>query len=246
MEAKYRLQVGGRRVEIPVRTRGPVDRAILRDLWERDVYGVREITEPPTTVVDLGAHIGTFSLLAAAAWPQAQVIACEADPDNVALLNQNLAGHPRIETVAAALVADDVAEVEFHTVLDKAGSNSGGGSCVRAEPGSVTTRVAALSVAKLWESKNLTRCDLLKLDCEGAEVPLLRALAQAGHLAGVRRIVGEWHASDYSSRTGDRVRAELAAVLEPTHVVEFRQPVRGNEGHFTARARTPPGCPHSP
>ena len=45
--------------------RGPVDQAILRDLWERDVYGVRSIQEPPALVVDIGAHIGLFAVC----WP---------------------------------------------------------------------------------------------------------------------------------------------------------------------------------
>jgi FkbM family methyltransferase len=236
-ETTYRLPLRGRTAEVPFLTRGPVDRAIVRDLWERDAYGVRDLAEPPATVVDIGAHIGSFSLLAAEAWPEARVIACEADPDNVILLQKNLAGRSQVETVAAAVVGEDVAEIEFHTVLDKIGSNSGGSSCVRAEPGSVKTRVRALSVIKLWESKGLTGCDLMKLDCEGSEVPVLRALAESGHLAGVRRIVGEWHAPEYSPQSGDRVREELTALLGPTHAVEFRQPIRGNEGHFTARLR---------
>jgi hypothetical protein len=62
-----------------------------------------------------------------------------------------------VEVVAAAIVPDDVNEVEFHAVPDKTRFNSGGGSCVRPENGSVNTRVPAIGVAKLWKTKALGR-----------------------------------------------------------------------------------------
>src|SRR5262249_44954663 len=144
----------------------------------------------------VGAHIGAFAVLAAHTWPQARILACEPDPDNLTLLRENLAGCNRVEIVPAALVDRDVSEVEFHAVLDKVGDNSGGGRCFRVEAGTVRTRVPALSVLKLWQTRGITVCDLLKLDCEGAEIALLRSLAGAGHLGAVRRVVGEWHAAD--------------------------------------------------
>jgi FkbM family methyltransferase len=236
-KATYQLQLGGRTIGIPFTTRGPVDRAILGEVWERDAYGVKELPEPPATVVDVGAHIGAFSVLAAEAWPQARVLALEADPENFALLRQNLNGHRNVEALQAALVGDDVKEVEFHAVLDKAAHNSGGGSCVRHEPWSVLTRVPALSALRLWQEQRLSACDLLKLDCEGAEVPVLRALAGAGHLKRVRLIVGEWHAHDGRDESRTQVQDELHAVLAPTHEVVFGPRQGGREGRFTARLR---------
>jgi FkbM family methyltransferase len=218
-------------------SRGDVDRAILRDLWERDVYGIGSVAAPPTVVVDIGAHIGAFSLLASELWPAARVIACEPDPENARLLRANLAGRPGAEIVEAAVVDGDGGEVAFHLVPDKAGRNSGGGSCVRPEPESIPTRVRALSARALWQSKAIGVCDLLKVDCEGAELAILRSLAAAGFLGNVRLIVGEWHAADARSATVERVCRDLAEVLDRTHNVELRGPVGGREGHFTARLR---------
>src|SRR5262249_54020392 len=98
------LRGRGQAVEGPFPAPGPVDRAILQEVWDRDVYGVRNLGGLPVTVVDVGAHIGAFSLLAAAAWPGARVLACEADPENCALLRENLAGRANVEVVAAAVV----------------------------------------------------------------------------------------------------------------------------------------------
>src|SRR5205823_3847720 len=132
-----------------------------------------------------------------------------------------LNGHAGLELVAAALVAEDVAEVEFRAVVDKTWGNSGGGSRCRPEPGTRPTRVPAVSVRRLWAEKGLTACDLLKLDCEGSEVAVLRSLAETGHLGNVRLITGEWHAADDRPESRERVRSELRTVLAPTHSVTF-------------------------
>jgi FkbM family methyltransferase len=236
-QEKHSLRLRERTAEVRFITRGVVDRAIVRDLWERDVYGVRAIAEPPATVVDVGAHIGAFSILALESWPGARIIACEPDPENCALLRENLRGRRNVETVEAAVVGGAASEVEFHSVADKAAHNSGGGSCVRTEPGSVKIRVPALSVLELWRSKHIVRCDLLKLDCEGAETWILQALAKAGRLGDVRLILGEWHALDGGAQAGGRAREELHAILRASHEVVFNPPLNGTEGHFTARVR---------
>jgi FkbM family methyltransferase len=146
-------------------------------------------------------------------------------------------GRQRIETLGAAIVGDRVSEVEFYSVTDKALHNSGGGSCVRNEPGSVKIRVPALWVVDLWDSKQISFCDVLKLDCEGSEVPILRALARAGLLRKVRRVVGEWHALSRHPRAGEDARAQLQSILQASHEIDFRQPLGGTEGHFAARLR---------
>jgi FkbM family methyltransferase len=222
---------------ISVATRGAVDRAIVRDIWERDTYGIGHVSSPPQTVVDIGAHIGAFSVRAHRAWPNARIIACEPDPDNLQLLKQNLHGCTNVEIVAAAIVSDNVSEVDFFQVTDKVGQNSGGGGCVPREPDTVKTRVPAMSVAELWQSKNIGHCDFLKIDCEGLEVPILRALAEGGSLGGVGIIAGEWHALDDLPESVEIVQRDIRAVLANTHEVLFAPQRGGREGHFTAHPR---------
>ncbi|HLN32178.1 MAG TPA: FkbM family methyltransferase [Gemmataceae bacterium] len=229
------VRLRGRTISVPFHTRGPVDESILEDVCGRDAYGIADIEEAPRTVVDIGAHIGAFSLMASEAWPEARIIACEADPDNYALLQKNVSSHPRIETVEAAIVAEDTQEVSFNRVIDKARGNSGGGSCCRPEPGSIPIRIRALEVVKLWRSKRLASCDLLKLDCEGAEVAILQALVSAGLLESVKHILGEWHAQDNREESRRVVKHELNEILRRSHDVVFLPHKQGREGHFSAR-----------
>lgn len=226
----------GRAGEVGFAIRGPMDGAILEEVWDRDVYGVRLVAEPPRTVVDIGAHIGAFTVMAAEAWPGARVVACEADPQNFRLLRKNVGGRMNVEAVPLAVVGSVVTEVEFYATADMVGGNSGCGSCVRLEPGTVKTRVPALSVVRLWQGKGLSPCDLLKLDCEGSEIGLLRALADAGLLAQVRFIVGEWHSLDEAPLSKEHVKGELATILGPTHEVVFSPDGPRKEGYFRARS----------
>ena len=232
------MQPPSEKIEVGFRVRGPVDRAILHEIWAADAYRVRTLPFTPKTVIDIGAHIGGFALLAATAWSGCRVIACECDPDNLQLLNTNIAGHPQIEVVEAAIVGKDISEIEFHAVSDKAGDNSGGGSCFLREPGSQTVRVPALSIVKLWQSKQLEMCDLLKLDCEGAELPILTALGQAGLLDRVRHIVGEWHAWEGEGNAEPNITARLSALLKSTHELVLRPRPGVGLGYFTATRKS--------
>jgi FkbM family methyltransferase len=66
----------------------------LRDagVWEPfETHFVRSTLRPGHTFVDIGAHVGYFSLLAATCvGPSGQVIAFEPEPRNLSLLRQNL------------------------------------------------------------------------------------------------------------------------------------------------------------
>lgn len=200
------------------------------------MYALRGIAEAPATVIDVGAHIGGFCLLARELWSATRVVACEADPENFELLERHTRSRA-IEAVQAAIVGDDVREVEFNCVVDKVTGNSGGGSCVRIEPGSRKRRVPALSIVKLWNLKTIASCDLLKLDCEGSEMSILRALAVAGLLPTIRRIVGEWHTDNSERETAKGLEGEFRKILGATHDLVFR--VRGGrEGEFSAQLRS--------
>ncbi len=236
-EAEFPLVLRDRTIQLMIPSRGAVDAAILNDLWVRDVYELRSINEPLRCVVDIGAHIGAFSLQVANLWPEARIIACEADPQNAELLRRNVRSLPRIEVVEAAIVAEGFERVSFHAVADKSAQNSGGGSLRRPEPGSVQIDVAARSARWLWAESAIGDCDLLKLDCEGFEVPILQGLADAGLLRRISRIVGEWHADDERAETVEQVMQALQTVLADTHEVLFNPRRPGREGHFTARRR---------
>jgi len=110
---------------------------------------------PSDIVIDIGAHIGAFTLYAA--WRGAKVYAYEPDPDNYSLLVQNTKLN-RLQNVRAFKLA-----VAGHSGRCKV-------PCWGYEGYYETDRV---SLADVFHANALERCDFLKIDAEGAEFEII-------------------------------------------------------------------------
>jgi FkbM family methyltransferase len=121
-------------------------------------------------VVDVGAHLGLYSLLAASRGPAARVIAVEADPYNVAALRANLRRAGADAEIVAAAASDEVGRARFHQNLGTIGSS------LVARPGTGPTRPIEVDTVTLdsilGDVAGMSL--LLKLDVEGAEPRALR------------------------------------------------------------------------
>jgi FkbM family methyltransferase len=165
-------------------------------------------------VLDVGAHVGAFTLAVKRWWPDAEVIAAEPDPDSAALFRENTAGLAGVAFEEAAVLGrEGIGEVFLrqagrvnHDGNAAASSVAGVTHPLPAEKRPPTTVVRAVSILDLLGELTL---DLLKLDCEGAEGEILEALHAAGRLDRVRWIRGEWHAFENLPR--------IEAALRDTH-----------------------------
>jgi FkbM family methyltransferase len=125
------------------------------------------------TIVDLGAHLGTFTLAAAA--NGFEVIAVEASAQNVSALHQSIAanGFTNVK-VAPVAVSDHAGSVRF--VEDGAW-----GRITTDSLGGPLVEVRALTLPAILEELGVTRVDAIKMDVEGAEpnvVAGMRTLAR--------------------------------------------------------------------
>src|ERR1700690_1386405 len=67
---------------------GTDDSRVLFEIYVQKCYRAA-VVKPGTTVIDIGANIGCFSMLAAQ--KASRVIACEPHPDNIEILRKNAA-----------------------------------------------------------------------------------------------------------------------------------------------------------
>lgn len=120
-------------------------------------------------ILDCGANIGASALWFHARYPKAHIVAVEPARDNVALLRQNLAGHP-IDARAAAIGATDGS-----TRLSDPGEGAWGYRTGEDAEGGY--EVPLVAIATLLAETSLDRFEpfLLKLDIEGAERTLFDA-----------------------------------------------------------------------
>lgn len=142
--------------------------AILKEVFINRNYADYFPFYQEATIVDIGAHFGYFSLFAAKNLASAaRIIALEPSPANFGRLKANIEANQmnNIEAIQAA-VADQngyldlyLGRTENHTIFPTRGA--------------AVQRVEALTLATLFEQFRLQQIDFLKMDCEGAEYPIL-------------------------------------------------------------------------
>jgi FkbM family methyltransferase len=131
-------------------------------LWKR-------LARESSVILDIGSHIGTFALVAAASNPRAKVISVEADGNIFALMRAHAAHFPNITALHAA-IADRESPMWFCPV----GGNDGGGFLSTTQPADPRSYpVTTQTLARLCVSQEVTGVDLMKMDVEGFEHVLL-------------------------------------------------------------------------
>lgn len=206
------LEVAGQTKAPAPTLRGPWDREIWADTLERDSYRVASmVLSEPMTIIDVGSHTGAFVIRAKQKWPKARVVAVEPDPENLVLLRGNVSHLTDVRVVPVACTeVEEGKQYLFYPVLDKVGGNSGMGTLTPTTSSPITVAVQELPDIIREEGE---KCDLLKMDCEGAEAAITRTLMREGMLPKIQYIVGEWH--------GLANREELERLLAPSHLVTW-------------------------
>lgn len=189
--------------------------------------GVYEIGKAPADarlIIDVGAHIGSFSMLASKNFPEASIIAIEPCLENYNLTRANLKQAPWALVIHAA-IGDPGSRFTWQP--SKNAPNTGGGG-IYPDPNGNVRGVRLSDIIRAHGP-----VDLLKTDCEGGEWTWLRDLEQEGMLAQVNVIVGELHGRAWEER--------MHYHLDSTHDIVMSRSVHGEVesdeemmGYFTA------------
>lgn len=163
--------------------------ALLRELAAR--WSGREVT-----VLDVGAHTGDYALCAQAAFGPAATLHCfEPQPETFAALERRLAGRAGVGCHRLALGEEARLARLYSQEASSAFTSLYPGAF--GEPGHEIARVDEVELRTLDEvagELGLGRIDLLKLDVEGHELPVLkgaRGLLDARAIAAVQFEFGE-------------------------------------------------------
>lgn len=152
------------------------------------------------TVVDVGAHIGFFTIQAASRVPNGRVIAFEPEPENFRYLEHNVRQNDlkRVELCRSAVAAKE----GMRRLFLKPGRATGGHSMFA--PGGDSIVVPCTTLLGIIRKHG--PIDYLKLDCEGAENEILLD-ADDGVFSYIRRIAMEQH--DFTGRQREAVTRRL-------------------------------------
>lgn len=163
-----------------------LDAFALHEIWRYNSYGAAAIN-PGYTVLDIGAHIGGYSIFAAA--HGARVIAYEAMPGTYDLLMKNLEAN-RCTAVNAYNVAVSSKNGKIVLNSDSEGTILSSVYADKSFPNQVV--VPSITLHEALKRNNLKRIDILKLDVEGAEYDILLN-ANPADMQKIRTVVMEYH-----------------------------------------------------
>lgn len=156
------------------------------DCWVRDPY---RVLATDRLIVDAGANIGCFSIYAASRSRHGHIFAIEPSSQNFRRLEANIRLNRLSHRITALPVG--VAGKTGTQELDISHASPYHSPYTEVGPRRETIRVLSLA-ALLQEIGSPDRLDLLKMDCEGAEMDCLLE-ASPEDLARIRRIAIEYH-----------------------------------------------------
>ena len=176
--------------KIKVRS-GTADEEVVHEIFVCNVYTPKgfEIKDKDT-VVDIGAHIGMFSIFASKF--ALNVYSFEPTNENFAILEENIKLN-QATNVHPFKMAVSNKKGEKELFINK--NNTGGHSFYKNKTGADTLLVKTTSLEDLVDSNNISKIDFLKVDCEGAEYDIILNCPKR-ILSMIKKISMEYHDID--------------------------------------------------
>lgn len=167
-----------------------IDRRIFNEIFFDHAYNPQgfEINETDT-VVDIGGHIGCFTLYAAMSAPKGRVFTFEPSSKNFNILTQNILDN---DFKHVKVFCQAIAKKTGKQKLYVEDYNTGANSLYTKSNDGKSEIVVTTSFADFLKKEKITRINFLKLDCEGAEFDLLYSLS-AKDLQKIDKIGMEYH-----------------------------------------------------
>jgi FkbM family methyltransferase len=147
----------------------------FKEIFMDECYlaGLEHSVPSGATVVDIGANAGYFTLFAVSCFSDARVFSFEPVPVNYAQLErQRRLNSARPIKCFAKAVAGQAGEISL--AFDSSDSFTTSATIIRpTDRQAESIKVPCLTLLQVLDENNIQRCDLLKMDCEGAEYEIL-------------------------------------------------------------------------
>ncbi len=181
-----------------------MDKSVLKEVWINKIYdrfGVN--VEKGDTVIDIGGHIGIFSVYASSISATGKVYAFEPFEENFKRLEE----HKKLNNQKNLFVFHcGVSAVDGTQTLYLSPDNNTGGHSLHLKTHSENkVQVKTVRLSEFCQREKIEKIDFLKLDCEGAEFEII--LSDPSILQKVRKIIMECH--PYGNHTVDEMTALL-------------------------------------
>jgi FkbM family methyltransferase len=182
-----------------------VSRYVCTEILKGRTYPPIAFVDGIRMIIDVGANVGAAAVYFSRLYPRATIHACEPAGAAYALLLENTRDLPNVSVWRIGLHDHDGTEALYAGSDDDVTS-----SLVRSKYTSDHAEMVRVRSARDWlDENNIGQIDLLKVDTEGSEVPILRSFGD--RLASVKVLYVESHS--------DADRRKIDEMVAPTHQV---------------------------
>jgi FkbM family methyltransferase len=178
---------------------------IANDIFAGTTYPNIPFVSGVKTILDIGANVGAASVYLAMSYPEARVYAFEPGSDALSLLRGNVEQLGNVSIFPFGLYDQDKTLPLFHGKNDSVESSL----CASTRTAPEAERVRLQCASQFLSDNGIANVDILKIDTEGCELPILRSLS--AYLPEVKVLYVEYHS--------ERDRRMIDEMLAETHVL---------------------------
>ena len=169
MSYTYNVNINGTNLQIEEFDNSLTIPHVEREL-NSDVYGINNFEfNDGDVVLDLGGHVGVFSISLAKKYPNIKIYTYEANPYNFSFLEKNVKnnGVENVQVFNRALFSSSNETLKICAQIE---GNSGGSSIFRPNNWQGTwVETTTICLDDIFLTHNIAKCRYLKMDVEGAE-----------------------------------------------------------------------------
>ncbi len=193
-------------LKIKLRTKS-TDLQAFANVWILKEYEIEgfEIRENDL-IIDIGGHVGLFALYASLRCLKGKIISIEPHPKNFSLLKENMNNNNFLKTrlVNKAITNSNEGIKLFIDSLDDSAHSIYG-------MGKESIQIKSITLSNIMSENNFSKCDFLKIDCEGAEFEIMQSLSDEEVLK-IEKICLEYHLKGNSLSSLDKLRNRLERI----------------------------------
>jgi FkbM family methyltransferase len=149
---------------------------LVQEIFVEDQYHAREFLKSDSVVIDAGANIGTFTVLAASIAKYGKVYAFEPASRTQEALKANTKDAGNVSVIPCGLGEErGTAEMLVHTVSPGMSMLSDAGLTVKKDmSGVVSEKIEVVTIDDFVAKNGLLKVDFIKMDTEGYEKQIIR------------------------------------------------------------------------
>ncbi len=184
----------------------------FKEIFMEECYmtGLEDTIPDNPTIIDIGANAGYFTLFAASCFHGARIWAYEPIPSNFKQLDRNCKMNANIQVTCLQKAVSGQAGKIIMTYDSRDSFTTSATILSKPDDTNDVIKVDSVTIPEIFEAYGIKKCDLLKMDCEGAEYDIIYQ-CPSDYLLKITQIAMEVHKGPEPSQNMESLEKHLAS-----------------------------------